>query len=433
MSDEVTIQDIAKCIEVMMKRCITINACYDTHEIHDWQDLKEGDIVASVSDLWWTFKIVSNATERKVICFCKKKGNSFEPVTDLQAVTVRSKVTLHETQCEKDARVYKVQLPKIHDGEEILKRAQRMVTDRKKWAFGSFNSEHFVTYAATKEATSYQLRELSKVIVKSGCIGGVATTSSTVSKLFCELIWSKETLEKILLELGLKATGKELTEGGIKEGLKATGKELAEGGIKEGLKATGKELAEGGIKEGLKATGKELAEEGIKEGLKATGKEVAEEGIKEGLKATGKELAEGGIKEGLKATAEEGIKATGKELAEGAAEESVKTVGSGTANSFKAGLIAGFIVEGAALTYTAVSLWKKYQKKEVSLGHCRHVMVKRTCAAGGSIAGSAVGTVIGTALIPIPVLGSVLGGMVGSLTGDLAGSLCGSKLDRSLF
>lgn len=141
-------------------------------EYRDLGQLKHGDVVVihSLYNMWKTYAIVSNAKEKKVICFATPNGR---PVYDIVALLSTEDVYLQEVSLDElDHGVLEVVQQENH--AETLQNARDALAHGSPWRLFDFNSEHFVTRAVTGKAQSSQISVHIKAVL-SGTIAGLMT------------------------------------------------------------------------------------------------------------------------------------------------------------------------------------------------------------------------------------------------------------------
>ena len=196
---------------------------------------------------------------------------------------------------------------------------------------------------------------------------------------------------------------------------------------KEAAKKTASKVASSSTQAAASQVAKEAAKKTASKVASSSTQAAASHVAKHAAKKTANKVASGSTK----AAASQVAKQTAKEATEEVAGATAATATSRLANGAKAGLIVGGIVEGACLAYTGYSSYKKMEKGEISKKEFRQHMVKRSAAAGGSVAGGVIGAAIGTTIFP--GVGTFIGSVVGGVAGDLLGSKCGEELDKHAF
>ena len=153
---------------------------------------------------------------------------------------------------------------------------------------------------------------------------------------------------------------------------------------------------------------KEITEQTILKG----GKKV----VKRTVAAAGKKVVKRTVAAAGKKAAKETISTAGKKAAKKAAKATTTKIGKQMLRGAKAGLVAGALVEGLSLGYSAYNAWDK--KGDEFAAH----MGKQVLKSGGSLAGGAVGAAIGTVIFP--GVGTVVGNLIGSFTANIVISAC---------
>ena len=104
-------------------------------------------------------------------------------------------------------------------------------------------------------------------------------------------------------------------------------------------------------------------------------------------------------------------KTAAKEAAKETAEATTTKVGQRMLSGAKAGLVAGVLVEGLSLGYSAYNAWDK--EGDEFKAH----MEKQALKSGGSLAGGTIGAAIGTVIFP--GFGTFAGNLIGSVAGNM--------------
>jgi len=170
-------------------------------EYHDPDLLKDGDILVIHSLwMWKTYAIVSSAKEKKVICFatCNRR-----PVSDMGALFSKTDVHLQEVGLDEvlatDHGVVEVIVQE--NQAKTLQNARAALAHGHPWQLFGFNSEHFVTHAATGKAQSPQLDNLlsvGKKVILSGIMAAVVIPESCTILRKCAKSVAETTTNKVI-------------------------------------------------------------------------------------------------------------------------------------------------------------------------------------------------------------------------------------------
>ena len=134
------------------------------------------------------------------------------------------------------------------------------------------------------------------------------------------------------------------------------------------------------------------------------------------LGSTTQQVTQTTITAGGKKVFKQSIATTSETAAKEAAEVTTTKVGKRMLSGAKGALVAGVLVEGLSLGYSAYNAWDK--KEDEFAEH----MGKQALKSGGSLAGGVIGAAIGTAIFP--GLGTFAGNLIGSVAGNMVVSKC---------
>ena len=187
-------------------------------EYRDPNQLEDGDVLVIHSLwMWKTYAIVSSAKEKKVICFATRNQR---PVSDMGALFSKTDVHLQEVVLDEvlgtDHGVVEVIVQE--NPTKTLRNARTALTHGRPWRLFGFNSEHFVTHAATGKAQSPQLDNLlsvQKKAVLSGIVAGLATPESCAILQKCAKYIASTATNKAIS--GTKAAASQVAKQTVKE------------------------------------------------------------------------------------------------------------------------------------------------------------------------------------------------------------------------
>lgn len=209
-------------------------------EYRNHSQLEAGDIIV-IKCVWgWqTYAMVSSTTRgaKRVICFVNHNG---QPVSDVEALLGRKRVTLREVDMEEvvEMEYGPVAIIRQSNKTRALKSARNILGQ--KWNFFKFNSEHFATWALTGDAKCQQLLNLRNKVqchVLTGALTGVVTKEGCSALRKCA---------KFVFTQSTKEAAEEVVSGTAKAAVKQLTKETAEETVgKVASVSIGQKLASG--------------------------------------------------------------------------------------------------------------------------------------------------------------------------------------------
>ena len=304
-------------------------------------NLSPGDCVAIKTWIgWWTFMIVTDNDPirgPKVVCYASADSDDCIQSEILQLLlgvlkplTVVKEQSLNIVNHE-SRELYLVEYnPKLtlSLSTTVEMARSKINTTVEGWsALSSNTSEHFVSWAKTGQAISYQVNEIKWQLKKQMYN---ARVRSVFSKWFGREVIKQgaKHATKEAVKQGTKHAAKEAVKQGAKHTTKEAVKQGAKHATKEAVKQGAKHTTKEAVKQGAKHAGKEAVKQGAKhaakEAVKQGAKHATKEAVKQGAKHAGKEAVKQGAKHAAKEAVKQGAKHAGKEAVKQGAKYATK-------------------------------------------------------------------------------------------------------------